>query len=1148
MNRKLLLFVFSFILLAFSVNWVIGDIKPDERKKRAQVDTRIDNNKYWIDKAKEGLTILNPDVKAPEAVYTGSKIKAASVITDDSPDVPVIDVGSSTQSENSIFVDPNTKETALNSNNSTSVSGPPVYGADYLYTFDLGETWGGSKNGAGGNNDGDPAACIGTDGRWYVGMISNGGQAVSHSDDQGQTWTKVQVCPNPGSLADKNHLWIDAKIGSPYENNLYDVWTDFGGQNDNHIVVQRSTDNGETWDPKIRLSGAVNAGNHNQGVNVRTGPNGEVYAAWTIYDNWPSDEDAIGFARSLDGGATWEPSYRIIDNIRGIRNSGVPQNMRVNSFPCMAVDASDGTYSGNIYVVWTNIGVPGQNTGSDTDVYLIKSTDDGVTWSSPIRVNQDETGQGKTHYLPWICVDNSNGTISVIFYDNRNVSNNQAEAWVATSSDGGDSWEDFKVSDVSFTPSPIPGMASGYFGDYLGIHALDGKVYPTWTDNRSGHAMTYVSVFETLQITAPFNLQASIDQTDGKVDLSWEYNEGTGFQNFRVYRNDVLISEQSDMTFTENLFNYGYYNYKVTAFYGGDNESSGPEKELQYGSSSIEVIPGEYTANVYIDGQTTLPMKIKNNGVLDLEYTLSPFFPTKNANEVKTAKGGGDEFINRVVFANIDNRSAYDAYSNFNREAAFVKGGNQYELKVFVQNPFSEDICHAYIDADGNGKFDESAIILQPNADKSVFSALINIEKGMHQGLTTMRIRLSADKSMNAVEDTQYGETEDYSLLIADWLSINPEEAVIAPGDSLIVDLNFDATDLDQGTYNDILKLRTNDLENPFFNIPVTMNVTDLQVVATAEPTMVCLGESTTLTATPVGGSGTYTYQWVSVPEGFTSDEQTPITTPVENTSYIVSVNDGIITMTDTVEIEVLDIPVVDLGEDEILCGESEYVLDAANEGSTYMWSTGEETQSITAMGSGMTTFWVDVTNANGCTQRDSVILTFADYPVVDLGADTSLCGASNIELNAGNDGSTYLWSTGEESQSIVVDTTGNGYGQQSISVVVSSEFGCEESDEIILDFLDCTGINENAASIEIEVYPNPSKGVFTLQLTSVNAEKVNIRISDLTGKTIYEENDVNVNSNLKKNINLNNQPSGIYTLLISGKNYILDKKVVIRK
>ncbi len=45
----------------------------------------------------------------------------------------------------------------------------------------------------------------------------------------------------------------------------------------------------------INISAAVNAGSHNQGVNIQTGPDGEVYVAWAIYDAFPTDETATGF-------------------------------------------------------------------------------------------------------------------------------------------------------------------------------------------------------------------------------------------------------------------------------------------------------------------------------------------------------------------------------------------------------------------------------------------------------------------------------------------------------------------------------------------------------------------------------------------------------------------------------------------------------------------------------------------------------------------------------------------------------------------------------------------------------------------------------------------------------------------------------------
>lgn len=462
-------------------------------------DTRIDNMSYWRRMASMGLVPVAPERKAPPAKYTGSRLSGRSVATEDSPDVQVT-TETSTQSENSIFVNPNNNQLLLQSNNSTPWPVSGIYGANDFLSTDGGNAWGGEIQGAGGENSGDPATAIGLNGWYYVGYIhSSGGQGVSYSTNQGTTWTPVLVASSPGGggMLDKNHMWIDNSPSSAYSGNLYDAWTNFGGSNDTEIEINRSSDQGLTWTNPVNISNGINAGSHNQGVNIHTGPNGEVYVVWAIYDGWPTDETAIGMAKSFDGGTTWQAPVRIINNIRGIRTSGVGKAMRVNSFPSMAVDISNGANRGTIYVTWTNIGVPGINTGSDIDIYLSKSTDQGATWSTPSKINQDTPGLGKQHYFPWITCDPANGNLSVIYYDDRNVSSSQCEAFVSNSTDGGASWEDIKVSDVSFTPQSISGLADSYFGDYLAIHARDRWVYPAWTDNRNGYAMTYVSPFQT---------------------------------------------------------------------------------------------------------------------------------------------------------------------------------------------------------------------------------------------------------------------------------------------------------------------------------------------------------------------------------------------------------------------------------------------------------------------------------------------------------------------------------------------------------------------------------------------------------------------------------------------------------------------------
>ena len=422
--KRIGIFFGMLIMLAFA-----GRIYAQNEK----VDTRVDNMSYWMKMAEKGLVPYTPNIPIPPAVYKGSQIKMSNGKTlTDSPDVPVTNLTNVTESENSVFIDPDNNQYILNSNNSTSWSGGTVgtlYGADYLESANGGTTWGGSVNGAGGANSGDPTTAIDHDGRQYVNFIDNpGGQGIAYSDDA-ENWITKTIAPNPGSLADKNHMWIDNSMTSPYVGYLYTAWTDFGGTDDTEIKISRSTDRANTWSTGVNLSSAVNAGSHNQGVNIQTGPNGEVYVVWTIYDSWPSDETALGFTKSTNGGSSYSTASRIISNLKGIRTTGVLKNHRVNSFPSMAVDVSNGPNRGNIYIVWTNIGVPGTNTGTNKSVYLIRSTNGGTTWSTPIRVNQGTFADGKESYFPWISCDPETGTLSVIFYDDRNTASTACEAW-----------------------------------------------------------------------------------------------------------------------------------------------------------------------------------------------------------------------------------------------------------------------------------------------------------------------------------------------------------------------------------------------------------------------------------------------------------------------------------------------------------------------------------------------------------------------------------------------------------------------------------------------------------------------------------------------------------------------------------------------
>jgi len=874
-----------------------GDEKYPDKKQNGEltVNTRIDCMKYWMKAAEMGLVPYNPPIPFKPAEYTGSEIDAWSVTDENSIDIPVTSATNVTESENSIAVNPNNPDHVLNSNNSTSWSGGSVgslYGANYFYSTNGGQMWGGSSQGAGGSNSGDPVALFNLAGRQYVGYIhSNYGQGVSYSDN-GTNWTAVLVANPPSgwsSMLDKNHLWVDNSLTSTYEGNVYDAWTTFGGTYDSEIGFSRSTNDGVSWSSVQHISAGVNAGSHNQGVNISTGPDGEVYVVWTIYDSWPSDECALGFAKSTNGGQTFGTATRIITNIKGIRTSETNKNMRVNSFPSMTVDISNGPNRGNIYVVWTNIGQPGVNSGTNRSVYMIRSTNGGSTWSTPVRVNQGSFVNGKEAYFPWITCDPESGVLSSIYYDDRNTSSASCEVFAANSYDGGLTWEDFKVSDVSFTPSPISGLASSYMGDYLGISAYGGKVYPCWTDNRGGLYMTYVSPYSTNNLPRPTNLVANLNQANGHVDLSWDFTFGSTFQNFNIYRDNVLIGTTTTTTYADNLPAFGPYQYKVSAQHT-NGESLPAAASVQWGYPDISVSPTSFYVTIPPNTQQTESLTITNIGQWVLNYTATTQVSGKDDPKAYcTASGGCDEYISRVQLGSIDNSSACDGYHDYTSLSTSMMTGQSYQITVTNGvTLWPQDQCGIWIDWNKDEDFSDAGETMTVSGTPGVgpYTATITPPSGAASGTTRMRVRIIYTGTLSPCGTTSYGEAEDYSINVIGWLSATPPSGTINAGASQTLNVLFDATGLALGIYTGSVVLNSDDPDSPQVLVPCTLNVSLGTPMITVSPLSLDFGD------VPLGSNNTLPFVienpgtaplsgTITTPAGFTAAAADKVLSPL---------------------------------------------------------------------------------------------------------------------------------------------------------------------------------------------------------------------------------------------------------------------------
>lgn len=201
----------------------------------------------------------------------------------------------------------------------------------------------------------------------------------------------------------------------------------------------------------------------------------------------------------------------------------------------------------------------------------------------------------------------------------------------------------------------------------------------------------------------------------------------------------------------------------------------------------------------------------------------------------------------------------------------------------------------------------------------------------------------------------------------------------------------------------------------------------------------VCVGEQVSITNSSLGSIVSYAWE---LPDD-TSSLQSPTFMVSEAGTYNVTLTVASDSCSDSLVkvLEVLGLPSVDLGNDTSVCVGDSLVLSLAV-GNDYLWSDGNTTFTNTIVGIGSLS--VTVTNDDGCMKSDTVaVLSELQALSVNLGPNQTVCPEDQIQLNAGNSGSSYLWSNGDTTQTSMVTNSGV------TSVTVSGGGFCDGMDEV---------------------------------------------------------------------------------------------------
>lgn len=258
------------------------------------------------------------------------------------------------------------------------------------------------------------------------------------------------------------------------------VWVTY--QSSNNIVARRAS---------VQALGTVGAFSAEQIAtnssagnfgDIVVGPNGKVAVTYqkSSLNNGPStiyaNVDATGLAAGGFGSRITVTSSNV-----GDFDTVPPQPGRsVDAEAGLAWDRTGGLHHNRLYMVYTDETV---NESNDLNILVRHSDNDGVSWSAPVRVN-DDTGT-KTQMLPRIALDPTTGNIAVVWYDARNDSTDKkVEFWGSVSTDGGQTFlPNVKISSGASNGTKANIGDPNEFGDYTGLTFYGNVLYAGWADS-----------------------------------------------------------------------------------------------------------------------------------------------------------------------------------------------------------------------------------------------------------------------------------------------------------------------------------------------------------------------------------------------------------------------------------------------------------------------------------------------------------------------------------------------------------------------------------------------------------------------------------------------------------------------------------------
>ncbi len=986
------------------------------------------------------------------------------------------------------------------------------------------------------------------------------GWASAGNDVGGQGWYTLSIAASPTNanevVVGGVNIWRTTNGGTNW--NLFAQWTGSGApfvHADIHDLIYKNgttiyagtdggifttTNSGATWNAingnmniaeiyKIGLSkntySLAITGHQDNGTNIYGGGWSQTMGGdgMDCFIDWNNNQVMYGeqyqgsLNRTTNGGGSWTA---ITTGLTGTGAWVTPIHqdpITANTIYCGYTQLFKSTNQGT---AWSQLGTIG-GSNSITEfaiapsnpqiIYVIqgntlyKTINGGTSWTNITGTLPIGSAQ-----LTWVTVENDDPNSVWVTFSGY-LSGNK----VFISSNGGTSWTNYSTGLPNLPANCITywnGTKDGlYIGCDVGVYYRDSTM-STWTIYNTGLPNTSVHDVEIFYPLGKVRA-ATFGRGVWEADL---YNNGTqaplaNFTSDKIFICAGMTVNYTDLSsFTPTSWNWTFQN-------------GTPATSASQNPSVVYNTPGTYSVSL-----TSSNANGNNTMTKTLYITVSPIntlplvegfqlttFPPANWQNYDAA---GDNLIwkRNATVGKASTASMY--FDNYNQNA----GGTRDEMRTpkfnfssFTQAKLFFDVAYT----EWNDTYSDTLAIMV-STDCGLTYTQLYVKGG--QTLATAPI----DSAAIFVPTAAQWRTDTVSLIAYAGMS------------------NVMISFQNRGHYGQALYIDNVNISGANTNNPPV-------AVFTNTTAAICSGQNTTFTdqSTNIPTS----WSW-SFPGGTpsSSSNQNPVIAYTNAGTYSVTLTSTNATGASTPTTQTLSVnatpTITAVASSATICAGQSSVL-AASGASTYTWSPGVHVLTSYTVTPSASIIYTLTGVSSLCKNTATVSVSVNSLPVVSVSSvNDTICLGNSTTLNASSTTAlSYSWSpSGSLSSASGFSVVANPTVTTTYTVVGIDGNVCSNKSSQTIIVSACTGIDKNLQTNSISVFPNPSTGIFIIDINGGNNGTYIIEIRNALSQLIYTEKVQTSGSSSRKNINLSTESKGVYSLTIQSGETKVVKKIIM--